>query len=77
MYLSDPFLVISRAREGGAWTVVHKTEVCRKTQDPDWPPIKISAQALCNGDFKRPILIECWDANRSGTHTLMGSFTVR
>eukprot|EP01126_Amoeba_proteus_P004273 TRINITY_DN1143_c0_g2_i12.p1 TRINITY_DN1143_c0_g2~~TRINITY_DN1143_c0_g2_i12.p1 ORF type:complete len:846 (-),score=168.77 TRINITY_DN1143_c0_g2_i12:199-2736(-) len=72
--LPDPFLVFSRAKEGGSWTVVHKTENCVKTANPDWHPFSVSAQLLSNGDMKRPLLVECWDYNRNGIHSLVGSF---
>jgi hypothetical protein len=71
---SDPFLVISRVREQGAYVPVYKTEVIKKTLDPTWNPFSVSVQRLCNGDYERPLMIECFDWNRSGKHELIGQF---
>lgn len=35
------------------FTVVHRTEVIKKTLNPTWKPFTISVRALCNGDYDR------------------------
>eukprot|EP01129_Flabellula_baltica_P002827 TRINITY_DN1272_c0_g1_i1.p1 TRINITY_DN1272_c0_g1~~TRINITY_DN1272_c0_g1_i1.p1 ORF type:complete len:755 (-),score=168.13 TRINITY_DN1272_c0_g1_i1:67-2331(-) len=72
---SDPFLVISRANETGQYVPVFKTEVIKKTLDPDWALAITTTQALTNGDYLRPMLFECYDWNKSGRHDFIGSFT--
>lgn len=72
---SDPFVVISRVKEDGAYVPVAKTEVVRKSLDPQWQTFDISIQRLCNGDLHRPLRFEVFDWNRSGKHEFIGSFT--
>lgn len=86
---SDPFLVFYRAMEGNQWVPVHKTEVVMKTlglvivvalltcTDPKWKPFAVNVGKLCNGDPERPIQVECYDWNKSGSHELIGTFKVR
>jgi len=71
---SDPFFIISRALENNQWTPVIKSEAIMKTLDPKWKPFVTSVQNLCNGDYDRPLLFDCYDWNRSGSHELIGSF---
>ena len=71
---SDPFFIISRSLENNQWTPVIKSEAIMKTLDPKWKPFVTSVQNLCNGDYDRPLLFDCYDWNRSGTHELIGSF---
>jgi len=71
---SDPFLVISRSREGGSYVPVVKTEVIKKTLDPVWRSFTTTVQKLCNGDIDRPLLFEVFDWNRSGKHDFIGQF---
>jgi len=71
---SDPFLIISRSNENGDYFPVCKTEVIKKTLDPDWAMFSTSTQTLCNGDYKRPLLFECYDWNKGGKHDFIGYF---
>lgn len=71
---SDPYINISRAREGGTFTRVHQTEVIKNTLDPRWMAVTVPIQRLCNGDLKRPLLFECFDWNKTMEHELIGSF---
>ncbi|KAL6067259.1 Copine-4 [Balamuthia mandrillaris] len=71
---SDPFFVISRAREGSTYVPVYKSEEIKKTLDPVWRQFSIPVQRLCNGDLDRPLLFEVFDWNRSGKHELIGQF---
>ena len=69
---SDPFLKISRAQQDGLSTPVYETEHVNNNLNPQWNPIKMSMQQLCNGDRDRPLVIECFDYNGSGRHKLIG-----
>eukprot|EP00794_Sanderia_malayensis_P006163 gene6163-6874_t len=71
---SDPFLCISRCNEDNSYTVVHRTEVKKTTLKPIWLPFKIPARVLCNGDYERTLLFECFDWNQNGSHSLIGLF---
>ncbi|KAI9032193.1 copine-8 [Hyaloraphidium curvatum] len=71
---SDPFIVISKARNDGAFAVVHKTEVIKNTLDPVWQPFKLKLDVLCGGDVNRMLRFECFDWDRDGTHDLIGIF---
>lgn len=70
---NDPFLVISRSNEDGTFSVVHKTEPCRSTQNPMWNQFTIRATTLCNGDFERNIKIDCYNHKYDGNHKLIGT----
>lgn len=39
-----------------SYSVVHKTEVIKKTLNPKWQRFSVSSQILCNGDSQRYIL---------------------
>jgi len=69
---SDPFLKIYRVNENGTNTAVFKTEVVIQNLNPVWKPINVGLQQLCNGDRFRPLLIECYDWDRVGTHDYIG-----
>lgn len=72
---SDPYLVINKLVGDSSQSVpVLKTEVIMKTLDPQWKPFTIGASKLCGGDLERPLYIECYDWNRSGSHELIGGF---
>ncbi|XP_052084520.1 copine-8-like [Mytilus californianus] len=71
---SDPFLTFSRANEDRSFTVVHRTEVIKKTLNPTWKPFTISVRALCNGDYDRSIKVECYDWDADGGHDFIGEF---
>lgn len=72
---SDPYLQISRVNEDGSYTVVHRTEVVKKTLNPTWRPFMITARSLCNGDSDRSIKFECFDWDSDGGHDFIGEFT--
>lgn len=72
---SDPYLQISRVNEDGCYTVVHRTEVVKKTLNPTWQPFMITARSLCNGDYDRSIKFECFDWDSDGGHDFIGEFT--
>lgn len=68
----DPFLVISRANEDGTFSVVHKTEFCKSTQNPTWKTITLKVSTLCNADKERAIRFECYDDRFDGQHKRVG-----
>ncbi|XP_005099340.1 copine-8 isoform X1 [Aplysia californica] len=72
---SDPFLTFSRSNEDGSFTVVHRTEVIKRTLNPTWRPFALSVRALCNGDYDRSIKVECHDWDADGGHDFIGVFT--
>eukprot|EP01135_Chromosphaera_perkinsii_P003560 Nk52_evm18s248 gene=Nk52_evmTU18s248 len=71
---SDPFLEFQRSREDGSFQVVYRTEVIKKTLNPNWKPFSVLLQQLSNGDNDRPLKVVCKDWNRSGDHDLIGHF---
>ncbi len=72
---SDPFLRFSRVNEDGSAIPVFKTEVVKDNLNPTWKPIITTMQRLCNGDPYRPVLLECLDWDKDGSHDLIGSAT--
>ena len=70
---SDPFYSIFRSREDGSWVQVFKSTVVMDNLNPTWPPVKLSVQSLCNGDYDRALRIEVWDWDKNGAHDSMGS----
>lgn len=69
---ADPFLQFYRATEDGRWAAVAKTEYHKRTYNPDWKPMLIKVQQLCNGDYNRPIMIRCFDWNANDSPDFMG-----
>jgi hypothetical protein len=72
---SDPFYIISKGGSNGKFVVVKKSEVIMKTLNPTWLPVSISVRDLCNNKYERPLKIEVYDWNSSGSHDIIGSFT--
>jgi hypothetical protein len=62
---SDPYLNFFRLTNDGSWVKVHTTEYINNTLNPVWAPFEISAQSLCNGNYEKPIKIECFDKDSS------------
>ena len=63
---SDPFIRLNRKNNVGADILItHQTEQIMDTADPIWKPFTISSQKLCNGINDAPIIIECWDWEKS------------
>jgi Ca2+-dependent lipid-binding protein len=46
--------------------LVHRTEVIKRTLNPEWKPFSISVRALCQGDKNRDFIIECFDYDNDG-----------
>jgi hypothetical protein len=57
----------------GEWIHVYKTEIIKDDNNPTFRPFNISLNTLCNGSIDQPFLIECYDWNHSGNHTLIGT----
>ncbi len=70
---SDPFIRFSRVSEDSSTIPVYKTEVVRDNLNPTWRPITSTMQRLCNGDPYRPLLLECFDWDKDGSHELIGT----
>ncbi|CAJ1081774.1 copine-3-like isoform X2 [Xyrichtys novacula] len=70
---SDPFLEFYRQTETG-WQLAHRTEVVKNNLNPIWRPFRIPLQLLCGSDVEKPIKVDCFDYNSSGSHDFIGSF---
>merc|ERR1712226_52483 len=71
---SDPFLEIHRSTESSRYILVHRTEVIKKTLEPQWKQLQLKVRSLCNGDDDRDLRMDVYDWNRSGDHEIIGSF---
>lgn len=72
---SDPYLEFYRIREDNTWSLVHTTEVIKDTLNPNFKPIVINMATLNAGDYRRPIMIKCWDWDRFMENDLIGECT--
>lgn len=52
---------------------VFQTETVRNDLNPIWKSISVSVQALCNGDYTRPLRIQVHDEDKGGKSELIGS----
>jgi hypothetical protein len=73
---SDPFLVFCRIREDGSAVPVTKTEVIQNNLNPKWRTLTVPIRDLCNGDLQRPVIIECYDWDKSDKFELIGAVQV-
>ncbi|XP_043921215.1 copine-3-like [Protopterus annectens] len=71
---SDPYLEFYRQTSDGKWQLAHRTEVIKNNLNPVWRPFKIPLQALCGGDLKNSVKVECYDYDDDGSHDLIGIF---
>jgi len=71
---SDPFLEIHRSTDSNQYILVHRTEVIKKTLDPQWKQFQLKVRSICNGDDDRDLRMDVYDWNRSGDHEIIGSF---
>eukprot|EP00731_Ephydatia_muelleri_P028931 Em0020g575a len=72
---SDPYIEIAKAQEGGAFTVVYRSQPIMKTLSPRWPAFQMEIQKLCSGDWERTLQFSVWDWNKSGNNELIGLAT--
>ncbi|CAJ0949604.1 unnamed protein product, partial [Mesorhabditis belari] len=70
---SDPFLNIYRIRGDGSRQLAHRTEVIKKTLNPDWKTFDVNSKLLCGGDRNAKIVIECFDHDFDGGHDFIGN----
>lgn len=72
---TSPFFRISKGLEDKTWLRVYESEWYKSNLNPVFNTFEIKAEKLCNGDHLRPLLIEVWDHEDSGSHKLVGSTT--
>jgi hypothetical protein len=70
---SDPFVIIKRLAETGAWIPVVKSTVIKNNLNPKWPTLTTALGRVCGGDLDRPIMFDVYDYDKDGTHDLIGS----
>ncbi|XGW30842.1 hypothetical protein V3C99_009645, partial [Haemonchus contortus] len=75
---SDPFLNIYRIDDDGNRQLAHRTEAIKRELNPVWNPFEVNVKMLCSNDYKRPILIECFDYDWDGglSHDFIGNCLV-
>lgn len=75
----SPFLEFYKANEDGTFTLVHRTEPARSTNDPVWKEFSIPLRTFCSGDYDRNIKVICNNFKSNGNHKHIGTFytTVR
>jgi len=71
---SDPFFTISRMNPDGSDTVVYRSDYIKDEPSPAWPPVTITSDKLCNGDWSRRLKVEIFDYNDSGEHDFIGEY---
>ncbi|XP_037082721.1 copine-8-like, partial [Pollicipes pollicipes] len=69
---SDPYVELFKCTEEGKWVLSWRTDVKKRTLNPEWGTVVVPVSSLCNGDHERNIRAVCWDWNRSGTPSLIG-----
>ena len=73
---SDPFFVLSKAREDGTFAPCVKSEVVKNNLNPTWPVLRVPLQRLCNGDLNRPLRLEVIDWDDDDKFEPIGNLTV-
>jgi len=71
---SDPFFTVSRHNPDDSYTVVYRSDYIKDEPAPSWPPVTITSDKLCNGDWNRRLKVEIFDYNDSGEHDFIGEF---
>ena len=56
------------------WQIVHRSEYIQDTLNPQWKPVAIDVDLLCQCDLDRPIRVSFFDWEESGLHNPMGHF---
>ncbi|KJH44842.1 C2 domain protein [Dictyocaulus viviparus] len=69
----DPFMKVYRINGDGTRLLAYRTEAIKKQLNPVWKPFIVNVQLLCNGDRTKPIVFECFDYHRNGSHSLVGN----
>ena len=60
---SDPFFTVSRINPDDSYTVVYRSDYIKDEPAPSWPPVTITSDKLCNGDWNRRLKVEIFDYN--------------
>eukprot|EP00127_Corallochytrium_limacisporum_P005789 Clim_evm7s211 gene=Clim_evmTU7s211 len=69
---SDPYVEIFRKNKDGEWVKIFKSEKIKKTLNPRWARISMSASRLCFGDWTTPLRFEVFDYDKSSDPDLIG-----
>lgn len=72
---SCPFFELFRRVErptGSTWISIYRSQAVANNLSPEWKPVTLSIDLLCNGDLTTLIKIIVWDHKRNGRHKLMG-----
>jgi hypothetical protein len=73
---SDPFFVLSKGREDGAYVPCCKSDVVENNLNPVWKPLRVPLQRLCNGDVNRPLKLEVLDYDKDDKFEEIGHLSV-
>ncbi|BHF72303.1 hypothetical protein SprV_0401536700 [Sparganum proliferum] len=58
---SDPYILILKKNVRGKWIRCYQSEIIKKSLTPDWKPILISLDGLCEGDLESELCFRCFD----------------
>jgi hypothetical protein len=73
---SDPFYVLSKAREDGVYVPCAKSNVVDNNLNPVWQPLRVPLQRLCNGDLARPLRLDVNDFDKDDKFAEIGHLSV-
>ena len=71
---SSPYFKFTRMTGDSGKVVVFESEAIKKNLNPQWKPLSLSMQTLCNGDHHRPINLEVY-TRKVFTEKLIGQCT--
>lgn len=71
---SDPFFTVSKVNPDGSDTIIYRSDYIKDNPNPEWPPVTMTSNKLCNGDYERPLKVEIWDYDDSGKHDFIGEY---
>lgn len=78
---SDPFFEVARAKstatsddyhDAGKWVPVVRSNVIKKSLNPDWDPITVPLSKVVGGDIERRLLIRVYDWNKKSEPDFIG-----
>ncbi|KAL3909346.1 MAG: hypothetical protein SGILL_008122 [Bacillariaceae sp.] len=74
----DSFFVLNAqtAHTGGnrVWHQEYRSEVIRDNAEPEWKPLEMPLERLCDGELDRAIQVEAYSWDKLGKHKLIGKF---
>lgn len=75
----SPFLEFYKSNENGTYTLVHRTETARSTENPTWRQMNVQLRSFCSADYDRNLRVVCKEFVSNGSHKEIGTFftTVR